>query len=413
MVSATRTTSPQAATRKVCFVIGSLDIGGAQSHLVRILPPLKELGWEPIVFCLSREGPQADRLRSAGIPVRIGNKGQKRPQMPGVRALRLVKATLGLLCLLTRERPSIVHFFLPEAYLLGGPLSLVSGIPIRIMSRRSLNLYQQRWSTARWLEPWLHRHMTAIVGNSRAVVEELVVQEGREPEHVGLIYNGVALSDPLDPLKKQNVIKSLDLEGSRFTAIMAANLMVYKGHVDLLRAFHLVQDKLPQPWALLLAGRDYGEGAELQAEAYRLGIQSFVRFLGPRDDVSSLMQIADVGILSSHEEGFSNFVLEGMASGLPMIVTNVGGNAEAVLDGSTGFVVPPRDPSSLADAILRLALSQDLRKDFGARARARAQTVFSLSRCVTNYDRLYRGLLDGLNVAEIDDIGARARICQR
>jgi glycosyltransferase involved in cell wall biosynthesis len=390
---------------RICFVVGSLDIGGTEGHLVRILPHLKDLGWDPMVFCLSREGTQADQLKAVGIPIYVGAEGPKQSRSPFARGFRLFKAAWNFFLLMLRQRPQIVHFFLPEAYLLGAPLALVRGIRIRIMSRRSLNLYQQHWPAARWLEPQLHRHMTAIVGNSRAVVENLLGQEGCKQDQVGLIYNGVRLGNLPNPKAIRDLTMTLGIEGARFTAIMTANLIAYKGHADLLRAFHLVRDKLPQPWVLLLAGRDDGEGPKLREEAHRLGIQSCVHFLGPRGDVPSLMQLADIGVLSSHEEGFSNAVLEGMASGLPMVVTDVGGNAEAVLDHITGFVVPARDPSSLANAILNLALSEDLRRVFGAHARARAENSFSLERCVDNYDRLYRGLVDGQRVGDIDGIG--------
>ena len=115
-----------------------------------------------------------------------------------------------------------------------------------------------------------------------------------------------------------------------------------------------------------------------------------MRFLGQRLDVDRLLQAADFGVLPSRaNEGFSNAILESMRAGLPMIVTDIGGNAEAVVDGETGFVVPPADPSALAAALLRLAQHPDLRRKLGAAGRERVRTVFTLDACVANYRALY------------------------
>ncbi|MDZ4057391.1 MAG: glycosyltransferase, partial [Polynucleobacter sp.] len=97
----------------------------------------------------------------------------------------------------------------------------------------------------------------------------------------------------------------------------------------------------------------------------------------------------DIGVLCSHEEGFSNAVLESMAARLPMIVTDVGGNAEAVEDGVTGYVIPPKNPVELARALQRLALDPD-RRLIGERGRERVETHFSMATCINDYLSLYR-----------------------
>lgn len=108
-------------------------------------------------------------------------------------------------------------------------------------------------------------------------------------------------------------------------------------------------------WDLLIVGNNStGIQIELEGLASDLGIHKRVHFLGLRTDIADILSLADVSLLTSHQEGFSNAVLDGMAADLPMILTDVGGNAEAVLDGETGIVVPPHDPVSLAEAIDRM-----------------------------------------------------------
>jgi glycosyltransferase involved in cell wall biosynthesis len=124
-----------------------------------------------------------------------------------------------------------------------------------------------------------------------------------------------------------------------------------------------------------------------------LSIDQKVRFLGQRKDVPAILSASDVGIIASHQEGFSIAVLEGMAAALGMIVTDVGGNSEAIVDGESGLVVPPRDPMSLAQGIRRLARDPQLRASLGQAARRRVQQKFSLGPCVLQYERLYRALV--------------------
>jgi len=95
----------------------------------------------------------------------------------------------------------------------------------------------------------------------------------------------------------------------------------------------------------------------------------------------------------TRNEGFSNAVLESMASGLPMVVTDMGGNAEAVINGETGIVVPPEDPAALGAAILRLAHDPELRRVMGERAKKRALHEFSFRKSVDRYCVLYEELL--------------------
>lgn len=365
----------------IVYVVASQDIGGTERHLTQVIPRLQAFGWQPTVCCLQYRGPLARLLEHSGIEVLA-------PPLQGLRTLsgglHLLVAALWLLALLLRRRPRIAHFFLPLPYLVGAPVALLARVPVRVMSRRNLNAYQAKHPLARRIEAWLHGRMQALLGNSRAIVRDLIA-EGAPPGRVALIYNGIDRPE-LAPNKAG--------AGRPLTLIIVANLMAYKGHIDLLHALAQMSSQLPGDWTLLCAGRDTEMGATLSTLARELKLSEHIQFLGERRDVAQLLASADIGLLVSHEEGFANAILEGMAAGLPMIVTDVGGNAEAVLDGETGLVVPPRDPAALGRAILRLAGDRPGRLAMGRAARARVQTEFSLERCVDRYDRLYRSLIE-------------------
>jgi glycosyltransferase involved in cell wall biosynthesis len=299
-----------------------------------------------------------------------------------------------------------VHFFLPASYLVGGPLALLARMPNLVMSRRSLNLYQRKRPLVSRLERWLHKRMDAILGNSGAVVRELIEVEGCPPNRVGLIHNGIDTTAFSGQPDKAAIRAELDIDPKSFVAIIVANLIPYKGHGDLLDALSRVRDRLPQPWTLLCVGRDDGILPQLEDLARAQGIADRVRFLGERKDVPRLLAAGDIGLLCSHQEGFSNAILEGMAAGLPMVVTDVGGNGEAVADGETGFVVPARDAGALSEAIVKLASEPSLRAKQGKKARARVEAQFSIQTCVSKYDRLYSALLAGEAVSDLEGIRA-------
>ena len=382
---------------RILYVITSLDVGGSERHLVQLLPSLARRGRDVAVYCLYRRGIQAEDLQKSGIEV-LGPPFER--PADAIRGIgdyaRHVALLLKLFGLLISRRPDIVHFFLHRAYIMGAPLARIARIPVRIMSRRSLNLYQLNWRHALSLERRLHPQMTALLGNSRAVVDDLVEKEGSEPEKVHLIYNGVDLSRFSDLAPQAELRQRLGIPETAFVAAIVANLIPYKGHEDLLRALARIRDQLPKPWQLLCIGRDDGPMADLRALAEQEGLASNVRFLGSRDDVPELLSASDIGILCSHQEGFANAILEGMAAGLPMVVSDVGGNAEAVLDGETGLVVPARDPAALGDAILELASNPRAATAMGEAARQRAQEHFSLEQCISRYDALYGELLGTL-----------------
>jgi glycosyltransferase involved in cell wall biosynthesis len=314
--------------------------------------------------------------------------------MPGLfRRLLLTSFSFMAFCILMmRCRPSIVHFFLPESYLFGGVCSLMMGPRIKVMSRRSLNLYQLKYPLLARVERMLHSGMNAILGNSKAVVRELG-GEGVKANRLGLLYNGIEL-DVFDKLPSRFLVRSqLGIGQDALMMVCVANLIPYKGHIDLIHALSEIHMALPRDWVMALVGRDSGIAPELKALAHRLGVADHILWLGERSDAIAICSAADIGVLSSHQEGFSNSVLEGMAAGVAMVVTDVGGNAEAVVDGVSGLVVPARDPSALGQALLRLANEPAARERMAQSGQQRVAENFSLAACVNQYAGLYKALL--------------------
>jgi glycosyltransferase involved in cell wall biosynthesis len=393
------------AGAEILFVIGTLEVGGTERHLATLAPALVKLGWIVSVYSLAGGGALRDELQGDGVTVLVPRFKIAAAKSSVVgRLAQSVRIGAHLFSVMRQRRPAIVHFFLPAAYLVGAPAAISAGVPVRIMSRRSLNVYQRSYPLVQNLERRLHRRMSAILGNSRSVVRELAETEDVPVRRLGLIYNGIDVARFTDAGSMAATRAELGLGPQTLTLVIVGNLIPYKGHGDLLAALGQAAPRLPPDWRLLIVGRDEGIASALQAQAAGLDIARNVTFLDTRNDVPEILNASDIGVICSHQEGFSNAVLEGMASGLPMIVTDVGGNAEAVLDGESGIVVPPHDPVHLADAIVRLANDPPLRARLGDAGRRRMAEHFSLDRSIGAYDALYRALQSGVAPGDIREV---------
>jgi glycosyltransferase involved in cell wall biosynthesis len=305
-----------------------------------------------------------------------------------LKVLKMLANITQTFCHLLFKRPHIAHFFLPQSYLMGAPLAILARTRVKLMSRRSMNNYQAKYpGFIRTFELRLHRHMTGILGNSQKVVQQLVQEEHIPAEKVHLIYNGISLRQTAPA----HIRQQLGIAPGRTLLALVANLIPYKGHADLLEALAQVTHK---NWDVLIIGNDStGIRADLEHQAMAAGIADHVHFLGKRTDVGDILPECDIGLLTSHEEGFANAILEGMAAGLPMIVTDVGGNAEAVIHEKSGLVVPAHAPQDLAAAIDRLLADPALRQRYAAASSARFTENFTVETCVQAYYAYYTKLL--------------------
>lgn len=373
---------------KVLYVLGgALDVGGAENQLIVVSRALLARGFEVSVLCLWRRGSQADALQRDGVTVHALPHRLGHMRGPLAKLARFIGGLITTRRCLRAECPDIVHFVLPHAYLVGGLSALASGARCYVMGRRGMNRYLQGRPLTRWVEHQLHRRMTALMGNSCRVAQELM-DEGAPPTRVGLIYNGVSDERFAELPSRAQARVALGLPVQGLVLVKVANLWSYKGHADLIDA--LADAAIDDDWQLLLVGREQGAGPALRQQINRLGLSGHIVFMGESERVPLILAAADIGVCTSHEEGFSNAVLEYLAAGLPSVVSDVGGNREAV--GDAGLVVAAGDSQAIRQAIETLTdrSRRDLLADL---ARARAE-IFSMRHCIAAHETLYRGLLD-------------------
>ncbi len=367
----------------ILVVIGNLDSGGAERHLLQVLPNLNNEKFNFKIYATSHRGKLATEMENSGVEV-ISPPAQWLKKLGKIgKTFSYIISFIKLNYFIIRRNPKVVHCFLPGAYLLGSIPAILYRKKL-IMSRRSLNNYQSKHRLLTKIEHNLHQYLILGIGNSQIVGEQLQ-NEGIPKHKTKLIYNGVD-TDKFKPVEKQKNSNELRL-------IIVANLFPYKGHTDLLEALSIIKNQLPSNWKLTCVGRDQGILSSLKQKAENLNLNKNIEWVGEQNNIPALLAQTDIGILCSHEEGFSNSILEAMACGLPMIVTDVGGNTDAVIDNENGFVVPAKSPEKLAEAILMLANNSELRTKMGKANRLRIEDKFSLERCVENYKLLYQEVL--------------------
>ncbi len=228
-----------------------------------------------------------------------------------------------------------------------------------------------------------------VVAVSEDARRELLAHNSVDPRKVSVVLNGVDVRAFAAPEADRAAVRAaVDIPNDARVFGIVARLAPEKAHATLLEAFALLIAR-GVPTYLVIVGGGPLEAA-LKAQAERLGIARFVRFLGFRTDIATLLRGVDVFVLSSLMEGISLTLLEAMAASLPVIATRVGGNPEVVKEGETGLLVSPGDSIGLADAMAALHADPSRARDYGSLGRERALRLFDLKPMVDAYVALYK-----------------------
>jgi len=172
---------------------------------------------------------------------------------------------------------------------------------------------------------------------------------------------------------------------------IVGRMVPIKGHRNFLQAASEVLRSCSNVRFVLVG--DGGLRREMEMECRQLGITEAVTFLGWRRDLDKIYADLDLVVMSSLNEGTPVSLIEAMAAGKAVIATKVGGIPDVVEDGTTGLLVPPKDPKALAGAILRLLNDDDLRRSLGERAGASVYPKYDVSRLVQEMKDFYLSLI--------------------
>ena len=369
---------------RICYLtsIISDEHAGTEGHLIRLVRSLDRRRFDPHLLCL-QDSTFVTQWNRPQVPMSsLGYKAMYRPS-DWLRVWRLSRW-------LKKERYRIVELHSPEAQFIGCLAARMAGVHVVIACRRSLGYNFDRKARAQIA---ITKGMVdCFLANSQVVVERMSELGRIGKSRFELIYNGVDL-EQFDQDKRQPCCTEFeDACEQSILVTISANLRPVKNHTMFLRAAKTVADQRDSvSFVLLGAG---AEEAALKVLARELGIEHRVLFSGAKVPVAPYLYRSAIGCLTSDSEGFSNAIVEYMTAELPVVATNVGGAAEAILDGETGYLVPTDDDGALADRLLRIIDDEKLRQNMGRNGRKRVELKFNLQSQVNEYEALYENLLN-------------------
>jgi glycosyltransferase involved in cell wall biosynthesis len=365
---------------RLLVLITLAEAGGAQESVSLLLPALAERF--DVTLAAHGSGPLSESAREAGVPF-VELRHVRRPIQPWHDVLGLIE----LFRLCRRLRPDIVHAHSSKAGALGRLAAALAGVPIRVFTVHGWAFGAYGGLQGRcylWLERWLSRLTTSVVCVAVAVRELGLAAGACEPGgQTVVIHNAVDVT----------AFPEFRPGPGPPRVISVGRFAFPKDFESLASAFA----RLSADYRAVLAG-DGPDLPQMRAALDQHGLLSRVELLGARRDVHDLLATSDVFVLSSRSEGFPVSILEAMAAGLPVVASDVGGVAEAVVHGETGLLVPAGDAAALAGALERLLADAALRSRFGERGRERARRHFDVKTFRLAHLELYARELERLGL---------------
>jgi L-malate glycosyltransferase len=376
--------APSGERRRVFFLVDSLEIGGTETQAVELALRLDPADYAVTLGCLRMRGPLLAKLERTNVSVM---EWQVRG---GVNSPNGMYQILRLARFLRHNRFDVAHMHDLWSNLLGIPAARLARVPVVISSRR--DLAHLAWYTPRRRK--ILRHLqslsSAVLVNSGQIREQLVREDGFQPESIRIIHNGIDL-DRFKSIRSDRNRLFPGLQDCKLVVNVANMHSDIKGQPLLINAAREVCANFPQARFVLIG--DGTRRTAFESMAAELGLKQNFLFLGQRHDVADLLACCDIAVLASQAEGFPNALLEYMAAGLPAIATDVGGSREVVEHGVGGLLTAPDDPSALAKSILSLLQNPAAALELARAGRERVRRDFSFDRLISDVDAMYTELL--------------------
>lgn len=381
--------SPMAPS--ICLLTTGLHSGGAERQVVDLAKELKRRGWSVSVISMLPKGALAQELEDCSIPVK---SLEMLAGVPDPRAIFRLRR------LVREQKPDLIHSHMVHANLLARVARLFKFVPACICTAHSMN------------EGSRFREIAYRFTDSLAYATTIISQEAARryskvravsPRKLLVIPNGVDCRRFTPDADARARVRNEFGVVDKFVWIAVGRIEDVKNYPAMLRCFSAVRLAHPES-ALLIAG-DGVQRRETEILADSLGLQGSIRFLGLRNDISELMNAADALVLASKWEGLPLVLLEAAACGLPIVATQVGGNAEVVSHGITGLLVPGENEPALISAMESMMETEsDARIKMGSEGRARAVAKFGLDSVVSRWEELYLAAIAGRSFQEIPSI---------
>lgn len=367
----------------VCHLIHSLGSGGAEQLLVEFAEAAPAAGMQTTVVSLmgTNGSRYADRLHSAGARVLSVDLATRWD----IRAFARVEAVL------ERVRPDVLQTHLKHADVVGSWAARRLALPMV----STLHRIEQGGTAA-------ERFKQAVGARARLARADRTVAVSHaqrrwyldafkaDPSRVVTVHNGIREPAPMTATERAEVREELGIGSDETVVTMLGVMRPGKGHTDLLEAARLIPRELPVRFVMAGEGELAG-GISRTVQGDPL-LAHRVILPGWREDVDRLLGASDVLVHPTRDDAFPTAVIHGLAAGLPVVASEVGGVPELVEAGA-GILVPPASPPALADALVELIGDRDRRAAMGRRARERFEREFTASAWVERLGAVYREVL--------------------
>lgn len=371
------------SNKNILIIIDSLDGGGAESQVLMLAKGLMDKGINTSIFTLRGGGQLTKKAKKLKLNVIEGNFKANRDLKS------LVLGFILLLKTIKKYKPSIVHTFLPLSNFLGSIAGRLSGAEYIITSRRGqikLNYLKKRWRVIDRISNFCSNKVTV---NSFAIKDEMEAVDSIKSEKIICIRNGLDLNKfNIDKSVRNKIRKDLNLTELDFAWIKVANFSSIKGHEDLIKGFADIE--ITHSAKLFFVGKDNGSLTKLTELVKKLKLHDKIKFLEFEENIPNILSAMDGYICASHTEGFSNAILEAMASKLPVIATKVGGNPEILEDGKYGLLIEPKNKQDIYRSMIKVMTNDSLRENLSRLCYELVNKKYNKELMITNYINLYK-----------------------
>jgi glycosyltransferase involved in cell wall biosynthesis len=367
--------------------------------LLPLMRAQREWGLRVELACA--RGEFAERIEAEGFPL------HDVPFARSVNPSALLGARRALSALLARERFDAVHLHTPVAALIGRPAARRARVPVIVYTAHgfyfhdAMPAWKRRAHVA--LERWAQRRADYLFTQSAEDAATAVRERISPADRTLAIGNGVDLArfrpDLLNEKEKEELRAELNLAPDDGPlVVMMGRIVREKGYFEFIEAWARVAREHPRARALLIgealtSDRENAE-ARLRRRAEELGVSDSILWLGPRGDVPRLLAAADLFALPSWREGMPRSIVEAMASGLPVVASDIRGCREEVVEGETGRLVPARDAEALGRALVELLGDAEARRRMGQAGRRRAEAEFDERLVIERQREAFRALFE-------------------
>ena len=366
---------------KVVHLVEDMGVGGLERNLALIVEHLNRDMFDVSVWCLEEGGAIADELIEKGWDVQI--LGLPTYHRPG-NILKLAK-------LLRDNNVDILHTHEYFANTMGRLAAILARTPKRFSHIQNSHWTRDERKTRHYLiDRYLSRHCDQVIACSEMARRYQIEVEKIPPEKVCTVYNctDVRLYDP--DKRHPDIRHEFGFEKTHILIASIARLTNVKGHRFLIQAASAIIREFQEARILIV-----GDGVEreaLQRQVREEGLENAIFFLGTRHDVPAILSSIDIFVQPTLiREGLPLAITEALASGKPVVATDVGGVSEAIKDRTTGLLVPPGDQNALAEGILFLLRNPLERRDIAAAGRELCLEKFSVDIMVKKIESLYAG----------------------